>query len=314
MESVSPVMLRPLGIGEIFDRAVTLYVKNIVVFVLMLLTALVPVSALEYFIVPEQSATLTRAIDQIEHPEKAQKDPASALPAGGALVALLAVVALSLLLQPIANNAIAVGVGALYTGKRPDFATCFRTSVRRFPQLLAVMGMVFAAGVVAYIAAAALLVLLIFVGVLLVQPALPLAVILFVLAGLLVVAILAIVMLLIAVAQFAFYAVALENCGPVRALELAFRRIFNKDEVRKALLVVLAVFGVLLGISAFTGTIGIGLALLVKNYALQLAASAVLSAVFNGFLIVLLAVYYYDVRIRREGLDMESDLQRLTSE
>jgi energy-converting hydrogenase Eha subunit C len=47
---------------------------------------------------------------------------------------------------------------------------------------------------------------------------------------------------------------------------------------------------------------------------LQTLVSAVISIVTTGFIGVLLAVYYFDVRIRREGLDMQSAIDRLQAQ
>jgi NhaP-type Na+/H+ or K+/H+ antiporter len=43
----------------------------------------------------------------------------------------------------------------------------------------------------------------------------------------------------------------------------------------------------------------------------NVAVSALLSLVSTALLGVLLAVYYFDVRVRREGLDMQAELEGL---
>jgi hypothetical protein len=50
MIAPSAVELRPLSIGEIFDRAVTLYVRNFVLFSLMMLTFIIPSAIGQYML------------------------------------------------------------------------------------------------------------------------------------------------------------------------------------------------------------------------------------------------------------------------
>jgi hypothetical protein len=46
---------------------------------------------------------------------------------------------------------------------------------------------------------------------------------------------------------------------------------------------------------------------------LQAAIEGLARAVITPFAVVLLAVYYFDVRIRREGFDLEASLERLSA-
>jgi hypothetical protein len=46
-------------------------------------------------------------------------------------------------------------------------------------------------------------------------------------------------------------------------------------------------------------------------HVLNVAITAVISLVTYSFLGILLAVYYFDVRVRREGLDMQAQMERL---
>ena len=60
--------LRALTIGEIFDRAVTLYVRNFVVFTLIVLTLLVPIGVLQYFYSDKAANSFAQLMRQIQHP------------------------------------------------------------------------------------------------------------------------------------------------------------------------------------------------------------------------------------------------------
>ena len=93
---------------------------------------------------------------------------------------------------------------------------------------------------------------------------------------------------------------------------LGFSRVFNRDEFWRALLFALAVFAVMLAGSTIFGFIG-----LVAAYAhlplLQALIESLARAVITPFAVVLLAIYYFDVRIRREAFDLETSLERLTA-
>ncbi|HEY9180348.1 MAG TPA: hypothetical protein VIO32_06480, partial [Candidatus Baltobacteraceae bacterium] len=53
-------LLRPLTMGEIFDRAITLYVRNFVPFSLIVLVVVVPSAVMQYFAGLHASATFTQ--------------------------------------------------------------------------------------------------------------------------------------------------------------------------------------------------------------------------------------------------------------
>ena len=308
-------MFRPLGIGEIFDRAITIYTRNFVVFTLMVLTLLAPFTVLQFYATPDQSQALTQAIDQIEHPTKKQtkpKDPfADYTPQK--LGVLVAAIVLIVLCTPFVNNAIAVGVAAVYFGKQPDYRSAFGTVFRRWP---AILGAALLTGLVimgVYLAGVLALGLVFVVGVLLAQTALPLAVIIFIIGTVGILALILLLMLMVLCYAFALYSISLEDISITAAIGTAFGRIFNRAELGKAILIALAYLGVQLGITMISATVGMILLLVFRSTAAQLAANAVIASLLTAFVAILLAVYYYDVRTRREGLDLEADLQRLTA-
>ncbi|HKU82092.1 MAG TPA: hypothetical protein VJP76_07970, partial [Candidatus Tumulicola sp.] len=60
--------LRPLGFGEIFDRAVTLYVRNFPSFFAIVLVLIVPLGVVQYFIDSSQSTQIDAMLNAIRHP------------------------------------------------------------------------------------------------------------------------------------------------------------------------------------------------------------------------------------------------------
>ena len=126
--------LRALSIGEIFDRAVTIYVRHFVVFTLIVLTLLVPLGILEYLFTDSSTNSLTQLIQQVEHPTAhlATYSPAQY----GALFLLAAV---ALIFSPFTNNAVATGVATIYAGRTPTYRDGYARVLRRWAPLVGTM-------------------------------------------------------------------------------------------------------------------------------------------------------------------------------
>ncbi|HEV7178924.1 MAG TPA: hypothetical protein VGN11_03575 [Candidatus Baltobacteraceae bacterium] len=302
--------LRALGIGEIFDRAVTIYVRHFVVFTLMVLTLLAPYNLVQYFAIPHSDATFAQAIDQIAHPAAHTKDASLARASLGLFVAAFLVL---LLLSPFVAAAVAAGVAALYSGERPRYAQSFGLVLRRWPRIFGASLVEALILVGTYVVSVMGLAILFVLAAVSIRPAFALGVLLFALAGIAALAVLALFMLLLLSYAFATYAAALESANLGEAVGGAFRRIFNRREAGKALLVALAYLALEIGVVLLSSTIGVLLVYVVKSYALQLAVNALITSALTAFLTIVLAVYYYDVRTRAEGLDLEVELQRLTA-
>ncbi|MBV8639694.1 MAG: hypothetical protein JO322_16560 [Candidatus Eremiobacteraeota bacterium] len=309
MVSTPAFALRPLGIGEIFDRAVTLYVRNFVTFTLMVLTLLAPLAVVQYVLLPDRGESLAQVIGQIEHPVKTPRAPVS----NEEIVALMVIFAIAVVFAPFVNNAVAVGVAHVYNGGEPQYGASFAAVFRRWLPLLgtAILNVSILLGL--YMLMVVGLILLLTVGILLVRPALPLAVVVFAFAIVALLAVLLLFLLLLIAYAFSMYSTSLEDASPVHAIGLAYRRIFNRVEFKKALLMAVAYIGLQIGVFLLSTTVALLATFVVKNYAVELAVNTVVSAMMGAFLTILLAVYYYDVRTRIEGLDLETDLQRLTA-
>lgn len=75
----------------------------------------------------------------------------------------------------------------------------------------------------------------------------------------------------------------------------------------------LAYLAIEFGAAFIAGAVGLLALSAVHSTIVQLAISTVINAAVTAFTTILLAVYYYDVRTRSEGLDLEVDLERLTA-
>ena len=300
--------LRALSIGEIFDRAVTMYVRHFAVFSLIVLTLLVPFGIIQFFMSDSSSNSMTQLIQQMEHPGRTISPYSSAQLTAFVLLGLVVLV-----LTPFANNAVAVGVAAIYAGRQPSYRDGFARVLRRAGPLL---GSILLCGLIllgAYLGIVIAVMLVAMMAALIWQAA-PFMGVVFVVIGIaMFLAVLLLFMLLVMCAAFALYATTLEDARPADAIGEAFRRIFNRRELGKATLISIAYLAIQFGAALISIAVAMLVLSLAHSAVVQIVISTAISAAVTAFATILLAVYYYDVRTRSEGLDLEVDLERLTA-
>ena len=264
--------LRPLGLGEILDLAIKIYRSHFLTLLKIVLVVLVPVQVLSSLITassaPEETYTLTG--EQV--PSGTLDDASEIAPyaAGQLLVGLLGVVTVLL-----TTAACFKAVGDAYLGRQPEWGDSLRFALRRLPSLL---WLTLLSVVLLLLAAIALIIPAIWLG----------------------------------VAWLAATPVLLfEGVKGRRALGRSFRLVRNRWwPTFGTFVVALLLIGIVTGILT---------ALLVVPFALALSddASPVLSLVVGGVLNLLatalttpvqaaiVALIYFDLRVRKEGLDLE---------
>lgn len=320
MDATAPVLLRPLGVGEIIDRALTLYIKNFVVFTATLLSVIfIPFAVGEYFLLSAQSGEYDAIGKMLLH--LGSSTPLTPLPIGNVSFADFGLGYLFLFLGGIlslfANNAIAVNVAAIYTGRKPSLGYGLKTAFAHAGQLaiLILLAVLIAAAAYVLVAVVTIGVVAGAVGAGTFAPSAarsPFLIALAVLAALgAVVALLVAASLMALAFVFAGYAIVIENRNAIDAIGSGFRRVFSRREWVKAFLVVLVAFALAIGVSLLSSTVEV-LLFIVPGAALFVALwSAFFSLISAAVQTVFYAVYYYDVRIRREGFDLEAALARL---
>jgi len=305
-ETFEPVQLRPLGIGEIFDRAVTLYVRNFLLFAIISAFVVVPLSIVNYFALVQQMGTFAQILDQIQHPART---PAAVSTPFGLWFAVL--ILISFLVTPFMYVAMAAALGRIYNGEQTDWRSAYGVALRH------------AGGIVlTAVCQAAILLILAFTGMfglalafvaafVLVRFAAPLGVVMVIVAILLAILYFIALMLCYLAIALSFDAIGIEETSFVRAISSGFARVFNRSELGKATLVCLAFAAVQLALVIISAVVGGTLEAFLHQRALQAIVSGLISILTTGFIGVLLAVYYFDVRVRREGLDMLAAIERL---
>ncbi|HZY98118.1 MAG TPA: hypothetical protein VFE36_00955 [Candidatus Baltobacteraceae bacterium] len=306
--------LRPLGFGEIFDRAITLYIRNFVPFALIVGVIIVPLAVLQYFLdlssVPEYDAM----VKILTHPGKAPPTPV--LPAflhDPAMLTLFVVLVLVVyLLWPFALNAIAVGIARLYRGKPVDFAACYRASLQRWPAVIGLLFIELGLILAWYFSFLILSVLSVFAAIAFARVSIALGVLIgIVLFVVIILALLSIAPLVVSL-TFSMYAIVIEERPVFAAVGIGFSRVFNRKEIWRALLFSIAAGAIMFGASMIVSAL-VMIAMVLHWVALEVLLTSLFRAAVAPFSAVLLAIYYFDVRIRREGYEIEAGLDRLAS-
>jgi hypothetical protein len=309
--------LRPLGFGEIFDRAITLYIRNFIPFAGIVSVFIVPVAVLQYFLDRASLPQWDSMMQILQHPGKSAPTPPPLpvfLTSPDQAALFVAVILVAWLLWPFALNACAVGVARLYRGGTVEFGACYRASLGRWRSVIGLLMLEVLIFIAWYLSLVAV-VLLIVVGAVavaqtgsggvVISALLVFAGLLFVLAWLLVLA------PLVVAVSFSMNAVVIEDRTAVLALHLGFTRVFNRREIGRASLFGLAAGAVMMAASALISVVLL-IAVALHLILFEVFLSSLFRAAFTPFSVVLLAIYYFDVRIRREGFEIESELDRLT--
>ncbi len=303
--------LRPLGIGEMLDRAVTMYVKNAVIFTALILVVFAPIAAVQSLNASTQVDQFTTSLSILQHigdakkssPSPQQTNDLKKIEAQQPTVLLIAgiVFLLALFLSPVGTGAIAVGVHRLYRGEPLKFGDCFMAGLRRLPAMIGIGFIAFFALLIWYIATILIAVVVAIPGAMLIKSALPLAIVFFVLAGIAILAAFLFLIVLILAFGFAYIALLVEKATVGAAIGSGFKRIINRKEIWRSLLFALAIAGVQIGGSSVIAMIALLMLLVLHSAILYIIVAAIINAVLSSFVTIFVVIYYFDVRIRLEG-------------
>ncbi|MGA8532552.1 MAG: hypothetical protein WB615_00425 [Candidatus Tumulicola sp.] len=302
--------LRPLGFGEIFDRAITLYVRSFWPFFAIVLVLIVPLAVVQYVLDSSQSAQLYEVLRVLQHPNSPPPAMANLFGSPAQIAALVLTGLIFYALWPFALNAVAIGVARLYSGRPVEFGACYQAVLPRWAAILGTLLVQFGIFIAWYVAFIAVLFSSMLLATIFAQAWLPLGIVGFFAAAVATLAALLVLAPIFIALTFAMNAVVIEKRGTVAAIASGFTRVFNRGEFWRALLFALAALAVIAGSSIVISVVAFA-AILVHAIAVEVVLGSLLRAAFAPFSIVLIAVYYFDVRIRREGFDLEAELERL---
>lgn len=310
MDASQTYPLRALNVGEIFDRAITMYVRHFVPFTLIVMTLALPYAAVQALALGDQSKNLIDALNQAARPGQAAPPTPATMAAFGAI---LLIALLAMLLFPIVNTAVAFGVASIYRSQVPGYGRCLVSALRRFWPLLGTTLVYIGMGFGAYIGVVFAFTFGALIAVALAQVSIVLGVAAWIVVGLAGLATLILFIVFAIAYSFASYAAVIEEQGVGAAVGSSLRRVFTRVEFKKAVLMALAYLGILLGVTILSGILGAVGEVLTHSAIVNAIIAALTTSVSSAFTTIVLAVYYYDIRTRAEGLDLEEDLTRLTA-
>jgi hypothetical protein len=300
--------LRPRNLVEMFDLAVSLYGRNFLVLVGIVAVTAVPLALLQYPVTRMEQPQLDAAMRLLEHPVIAARQIPPAFNSPGALALSIVLTLLGYLVWAFCLGAIAEGVARIYVASTIEFAACWQAVLRRWLSIVAVLSLAVLAMVVCDATAVALVTIVVSLAVVIAPSSLPMMAI----AAMLLVLLTATLApaLLAMPCVFGFYGCTLESLGAVAALRVSFSRIFSRAEFRRSVMCATAVGTLAFGCSAVLGVFAmLGLA---RWTAVYVALDAVARTLLVPFVGLVLVLYYFDVRIRHEGFDLESGLNCAT--
>jgi len=286
--------LRPLGIGEILDRAVNLCVKHFLPLCLIYVVFMIPFSFVQYYATKDLSAMLQAFAD-------ASKAGSSTNPG----VLLLGFVLL--VLSPLPAGALIEATSCYYFSRPTSFAQAYRVGLSRYLNMLGVSVLFFAAGSLLYLGLILVIVALAFaIGFIYSQLIPVLGIALGVIVGILILAaIFAIVVFVMLALQLSYVMCVVERANFAVAFSRSFARLSSGIGLRRAAIVGLAYLAITFGI----GLVALLGQLLILSFSQSPAAGAVYEAVVrvisSAFTTALIVIFYYDLRVREDGLDLQ---------
>ena len=292
--------MRPLSFGELLDRAVTLFVRHF--WLLCGLGAIVylPLAVVQSFM-GDFWLRYVQLINRIfTSGGKIPNYPANA----GVIQRMNAISLLEILVwliaAPLAAGALAYAASHLVTGESVSFRESLRFAIRRWGNVLlfgVLWGILLAAVFLAGYLALLLFALLAFV----VARSIALGVIFSIIF---LIAWLVIILIALIAGGVGFATLIVEPVNALRAFAAGLERAINRAVVWRSLGIGLLYFAVAFGFSAVAYAAGFGLLFLLHSGIPLMLIVAVTSIVQFGFSLLIIVLYYYDLRVRREGTDL----------
>ncbi len=296
--------LRPLGAGELLDRAVTLLVRRFVPIVLVLAVVSVPLLVLQAFVAPDPVSTfdiLSRLGGHAGNPSTATMHELNEMN-----VANMRLSFVSVLLHLLQWSALVAVIAAAYAGTSLPVVEAYRTGVRRWVAQIVVALIYLVIGAIAsipwFIAYIVLVMVVAFTASAHVDA---LAIGIAVLAGLAIVALALTTIAWIFIAyELASVAVVTELPNPIAAASAGLRRAFGAPTRWRSLLAGLVALAVNFAASVPLLAVGALVAEVTHVRGIYYAIAGTGEVLVQGLLGAFIVIYAVDVRVRREGIDL----------
>jgi hypothetical protein len=309
--------IRPRTLGEILDRAVSLFTRHAAPLATILAIVGIPLLIFQIIALPETTRGLSdlQRVFAASHDPQAMQRVLAQINAGQSTTWLGLFWLITSLFAPLGNVAFFFATWQLFTGMAVHIGAAYHVAIRRwFAAIVASLSF----GVIAIGAAIPLFIayLIVVIGIAAIVHAAPIVgIVVGIVLGLaLFVAFLAGFAVFYVAWQLALIAVATEQSNPFRAIGLGLRRTFTGGALVKSVLVGIVTVTISFGGSILLATASGGIAALTHIAVLYPILAAIGGLLLNGLIAVFLVGYALDVRVRREGfdLDLETQMQAAT--
>ncbi|HTV72153.1 MAG TPA: hypothetical protein VME66_00405 [Candidatus Acidoferrales bacterium] len=305
------MQLRPLSLGELLDRAVTLCVRHVWVLALIFLVFIVPLSILQTYAIPDQTKAWTSLIEMARSggSEAALQQAAVLSRASSATGATAIWFLVAFFFSPLPYAALILATSQAYLTGTTSFAAAYRGALRVWPRLLGLTFLYTVALVIVGIAAAIVGAVVIVIVVLLGRAAVALGIIAgIVLGGAYIVGMIVLGLVGLIAVYLSYYTCTLEGAPVWTSLTSGVQLAFGRGNFPRSLGAGLAFTAINFGIS-LVSVLGAGMlfGLVHSAYAGQ-TFSVLVSLPATAFLISFVTLYYYDLRVRNEGFDLRIEI------
>jgi hypothetical protein len=301
--------LRPLGAGEMLDRAITLFVRRFAAIVAVLAVVSVPIVVLQALVSPHAGQVFSdmgRVISAAGN-AAASREAADAISRDNQTGPIAVIVTLgAAVVRVLMWCALVTLLAAAYAGVQTTIGEAYRFALRRwFPLIVVSLAFLVLGGFAAVPIVIAYLVVLLAVVALAALHQTVALVIVGVLGVLLVIALASVVGSLVFMAyELSAVAVVTETASPIEAIGIGLRRAFAPGMKRRTLIA-----GLVMLLVSWVGTLPlIGLAAVLTAIthidALYFAILGAGGVLLDGIVAAFVVVFAVDARVRREGFDL----------
>lgn len=306
---VKRMQLRPLSLGELLDRAVTLCVRHALTFALIFLVFIVPFTIFQTLALPDQGAMWTQLLDLARSGGKVMPH-AGAVPANPAFSPLTGlVIAAFWLFSPLSYAALIVATSHAYLEGSASFGMGYRRALRVWPRLIGVAGLYFLAVTAAMTAITLVGIVIGVVAAMLAHVVMPLGIIFgVVFGGAFVLALLALGLVTSIACYLSLYTCILEDAPITAAFMRGLQRGFGHGNFLRSLCAALALSVVSIGVTLVSMAGAVLLFGLFHSVLLGQVFSALIQVPAVVFMVAFMALYYYDLRVRNEGFDLRVEM------
>jgi hypothetical protein len=308
---VSPPSLRPLGLGELLDRAVTLCVRYAMPFSLIYLVYGVPLGVINYFSSQGMTSFIQALTDQMKAQTSGHEADPHALSTAFANSSSTGVWTVLLLVfvffvSPLVTGGLIEATSEAYFGRVPTFERAYRVALERWLNLVGI-NMLYGLAAGALYLIVVIVLFVVALGVIgIAAAAHTVGIVIGVIIGIIfTVAILSFALVIAIAYQMSFFACVIERSNFVASFTSGLGRVFNGIGLKRSLLVSLAYVAVAIGITIVASVGEIVLVGLLRSPIAGAVFRILISLATAAFLTAFMSAFYFDLRVREEGLDLQ---------